>query len=64
MHKRMSLHGDVDHCGNSKSLIDSFNVKKVYLNKGKINNCEKKQLSKSIISFNFIFDCFYFDLYR
>lgn len=42
MHKRMSLHGDVDHCGNSKSLIDSFNVKKVYLNKRKINNCEKK----------------------
>ena len=42
MHKRMSLHGDADHCGNSKSLIDSFNVKKVYLNKGKINNCEKK----------------------
>lgn len=35
-------HGDADHCGNSKSLIDSFNVKKVYLNKGKINNCEKK----------------------
>lgn len=35
-------HGDADHCGNSKSLIDNFNVKKVYLNKGKINNCEKK----------------------
>lgn len=35
-------HGDADHCGNSKSLIDNFSVKKVYLNKGKINNCEKK----------------------
>lgn len=35
-------HGDADHCGNSKSLIDNFNVKKIYLNKGKINNCEKK----------------------
>lgn len=35
-------HGDADHCGNSKSLIDNFNVKNVYLNKGKINNCEKK----------------------
>ena len=42
MHKRQSPHGDADHCGNSKSLIDNFNVKKVYLNKGKINNCEKK----------------------
>lgn len=35
-------HGDADHCGNSKSLIDNFSVKNVYLNKGKINNCEKK----------------------
>ena len=38
MHKCMSLHADADHCGNSKSLIDNFNVKNVYLNKGKINN--------------------------
>ena len=34
-------HGDEDHCGNSKSLIDNFNVRNVYLNKGNINNCEK-----------------------
>lgn len=34
-------HGDEDHCGNSKSLIDNFIVKNIYLNKGKINNCEK-----------------------
>ena len=26
MHKRMSPHGDMDHLGNSKYLINNFNV--------------------------------------
>ena len=34
-------HGDADHCGNSKSLINNFKVKNIYLNKGDTNYCEK-----------------------
>ena len=41
MHKHMSPHGDEDHIGSSFSLINSFKVEKVILNKDSYTYLEK-----------------------
>lgn len=35
-------HGDYDHAGDAKYLIDNFSVKKVFINNGEINELESK----------------------
>ncbi len=41
MHKRMSPHGDANHMGEAKYLVENFTVKKVILNVGELNTLEK-----------------------
>ena len=45
MHKRMSPHGDFDHMGNAKILIDNFKVKEVIFNCGSFNDLENKLIN-------------------
>lgn len=40
--KLILTHGDYDHIGSAMSLINSFNVKSIYMNKGNDNELEKK----------------------
>ena len=42
MHKRMSPHGDFDHMGEAKYLVNNFKVEKVIFNCGTYNNLEKE----------------------
>ena len=42
MHKRMSLHGDFDHIGEAKYLVENFKVEKVIFNCGPYNDLEKE----------------------
>ena len=42
MHKRMSPHGDFDHMGEAKYLVNNFTVEKVIFNCGTYNNLEKE----------------------
>ena len=54
MHKRQSLHGDLDHIGNAKYLVENYKVKKVIFNCGEFNELEKdliKVLDKKKISY-------------
>ena len=46
-------HGDYDHLGYSKSLINSFNVENKYINKGNINKNEKV-ITTNIFNNNYI----------
>jgi len=41
MHKRMPPHGDMDHIGNAKYLVNNFKVEKVIFNCGEFNELEK-----------------------
>ena len=45
MHKRMSPHGDFDHMGNAKILIDNFKVKEVIFNCGSFNDLENELIN-------------------
>ena len=38
MHKRQSPHGDIDHIGYCRSLLDDFRIGKVYFNMNEYNN--------------------------
>ena len=49
-------HGDIDHCGYSEDLINSFDVKNIYINKGNVNNCENKTNGNVISKDSFIID--------
>ena len=40
MHKPMSPHGDIDHIGYCRSLLDDFRIGKVYFNMNEYNNNE------------------------
>ena len=42
MHKHISPHGDYDHMGNAKILIDNFKVKEVIFNCGSFNDLESE----------------------
>ena len=42
MHKRMSPHGDADHCGEAINLVNNFKVEKVIFNCGEYNDLEKE----------------------
>ena len=41
MRKRMSPHGDLDHIGNAKYLVENYKVKKVMFNCGEFNELEQ-----------------------
>ncbi len=41
MHKRKSPHGDADHMGEAKYLVENFTIKKVIFNVGEFNTLEK-----------------------
>lgn len=41
MHKRMSPHGDYDHMGNAKFLVDNIKVRNVLFNCGEFNEIEE-----------------------
>lgn len=41
MHKRMSPHGDFDHMGEAKYLVENFKVEKVIFNCEPYNELEK-----------------------
>lgn len=50
-------HGDYDHAGEANELLSNFCVKKVFINKGNINNIEKKINNKEVLRLkNFIID--------
>lgn len=50
-------HGDYDHAGEANELISNFCVKKVFINKGNINNIEKKINNKEVLRLkNFVID--------
>lgn len=50
-------HGDYDHAGEANELLSNFCVKKVFINKGNINNIEKKINNKEVLTLkNFIID--------
>ena len=50
-------HGDYDHAGEANELISNFCVKKVFINKGNINNIEKKINNKEVLMLkNFVID--------
>ena len=50
-------HGDFDHAGEANQLLSNFCVKKVFINKGNINNIEKKIKNKEVLTFkNFVID--------
>ena len=54
MHKRMSPHGDFDHCGEAINLVNNFKVEKVIFNCGEFNDLEKeliKVLNKKKIKY-------------
>ena len=40
MHNRISPHGDIDHIGYCRSLLDDFRIGKVYFNMNEYNNNE------------------------
>ena len=40
MHKPMLPHGDIDHIGYCRSLLDDFRIGKVYFNMKEYNNNE------------------------
>lgn len=50
-------HGDYDHAGEANELLSNFCVKKVFINKGNINNIEKKISNKEVLRLkNFVID--------
>lgn len=50
-------HGDYDHAGEASELLSNFCVKKVFINKGNINNIEKKINNKEVLTLkNFVID--------
>lgn len=50
-------HGDYDHAGEASELLSKFCVKKVFINKGNINNIEKKINNKEVLTLkNFVID--------
>lgn len=50
-------HGDYDHAGEANELLSNFCVKKVFINKGNINNIEKKINNKEVMMLkNFVID--------
>lgn len=50
-------HGDYDHAGEANVLLSNFCVKKVFINKGNINNIEKKINNKEVLTLkNFVID--------
>lgn len=50
-------HGDFDHAGEVNELLSNFCVKKVFINKGNINNIEKKIKNKEVLTLkNFVID--------
>ena len=50
-------HGDYDHAGEASELLSNFCVKKVFINKGNINNIEKKISNKEVLRLkNFVID--------
>ena len=50
-------HGDYDHAGEASELLSNFCVKKVFINKGNINNIEKKINNKEVLRLkNFVID--------
>ena len=50
-------HGDYDHAGEANELLNNFCVKKVFINKGNINNIEKKINNKEVLTLkNFVID--------
>lgn len=50
-------HGDYDHAGEANELLSNFCVKKVIINKGNINNIEKKINNKEVLRLkNFVID--------
>lgn len=50
-------HGDYDHAGEANVLLSNFCVKKVFINKGNINNIEKKINNKKVLTLkNFVID--------
>lgn len=50
-------HGDYDHAGEANVLLSNFCVKKVFINKGNINNIEKKINNKEVLRLkNFVID--------
>ncbi len=50
-------HGDYDHAGEATELLSNFCVKKVFINKGNINNIEKKINNKEVLTLkNFVID--------
>lgn len=50
-------HGDYDHAGEANVLLSNFCVKKVIINKGNINNIEKKINNKEVLRLkNFVID--------
>ena len=54
MHKRISPHGDYDHMGEAKNIINNFKVEKVIFNCGEYNDLENnliKVLDKKKISY-------------
>ena len=42
MHKLMSPHGDFDHMGEAKYLVENFKIEKVIFNCGEYNDLEKE----------------------
>ena len=44
MHKRASPHGDFDHMGEAKYLVENFKVEKVIFNCGKFNDLKKEPI--------------------
>lgn len=42
MHKHISPHGDYDHMGEAKYLLEKFKVEQVVLNCGRYNDLEKE----------------------
>ena len=42
MHKRMSPHGDYDHMGEAKNLVNNFKIEKVIFNCGDFNELEQE----------------------
>lgn len=50
-------HGDYDHAGEANELLSNFCVKKIFINKGNINNIEKKINNKEVLRLkNFVID--------
>lgn len=45
MHKRMSPHGDEDHIGGAKALINNFRVDNIILNRGEYSESEEQLIN-------------------